>query len=100
MNPDLLTFSAKDAKAHFGEVLDEALGRPVAITRREKVAAYLISKRDYEAILNQLEELEDQVWLLKAEKARQEGFASDEEVKALLQKYETKNETKLHKAIA
>lgn len=80
----LTTFSAKDAKARFGEVLDEALGRPVGITRHERLTAYIVSKRDFEAMVAKVQDLEDQLWLAKADAARNEGFASAESVSAFL----------------
>lgn len=80
----LTTFSAKDAKARFGEVLDEALGRPVGITRHERLTAYIVSKRDFESMLTKVQNLEDQLWLVKADAARSEGFASAEDVDAFL----------------
>jgi prevent-host-death family protein len=79
-----LTFSARDAKTRFGEVLDEALGQPVAITRHDRLTAYVVSKRDFEALTNKVRELEEQLWLAKAAAARNEGFASANEVDALL----------------
>lgn len=79
-----LTFSARDAKTRFGEVLDEALGQPVAITRHDRLTAYVVSKRDFDALTNRVQELEDQLWLAKADVARNEGFASSNEVNALL----------------
>lgn len=81
---DLTTFSAKDAKARFGEVLDEALGRPVGITRHERLTAYIVSKRDFEAMIARVQDLEDQLWLAKADAARNEGFAGADSVSAFL----------------
>lgn len=83
-NATLTTFSAKDAKARFGEVLDEALGSPVGITRHERLTAYVVSKRDFEAVMTRLQELEDQLWLAKASAARSEGYATTDDVSAFL----------------
>lgn len=80
----LATFSARDAKTRFGEVLDEALGHPVGITRHERLTAYIVSKKEFEGMRERVRELEDQLWLLRAEAARAEGFASDAEVEAFL----------------
>lgn len=82
----LTTFSAKDAKARFGELLDTAMGRPVGITKHDRLTAYLVSKLDYETLLAKLQELEDRIWLAEAEKAREEGFVTTETVDALLSK--------------
>ncbi|WP_186104953.1 type II toxin-antitoxin system Phd/YefM family antitoxin [Burkholderia gladioli] len=80
----LVTFSARDAKTRFGELLDAALGQPVGITRHDRLTAYVVSKRDFDGLRDRLQELEDMLWLMRAEAARTEGFASDEEVKAFL----------------
>jgi prevent-host-death family protein len=80
----LVTYSARDAKTRFGEVLDEALGRPVGITRHERLTAYVVSKRDFEGLRERIQELEDKLWLAQAELARKEGFASESEVSAFL----------------
>ncbi|MFM9914084.1 MAG: type II toxin-antitoxin system Phd/YefM family antitoxin [Methylophilaceae bacterium] len=91
MNATLTTFSAKDAKARFGEVLDEALGSPVGITRHERLTAYVVSKRDFESMMAKVQELEDQLWLAKADAARSEGFASAEDVDAFLHDFRNTN---------
>jgi len=79
-----VNYTARDAKTRFGEMLDQALGQPVSITRHDRPVAYVVSKRDYDALLNRLTELEDQLWLTRAEAARNEGYATPEEVNALL----------------
>jgi prevent-host-death family protein len=87
----LTTFTAKDAKTRFGEVLDKALGEPVGITRHDRLTAYMVSKRDYDALVGKVQELEDQLWLARADAARKEGFASDAEVQALLSGHRNTN---------
>lgn len=82
----LTTFSAKDAKARFGELLDAALGRPVAITKHERLTAYLLSKNHYESMVAKVQELEDLLWLLKADLARKDGFVDSPRVDAFLSK--------------
>jgi prevent-host-death family protein len=81
---NLTLFSARDAKAKFGEVLDTALGRPVGITKHDRLTVYIVSKNEYETMLEKIETLEDQLWLLKADAAREEGFASTDDVSAFL----------------
>lgn len=83
MNATLL-YTARDAKTRFGELLDQALGQPVGITRHDRLTAYLVSKRDFEALMAKVQELEDQLWLARAEAARAEGFATRDEVDAFL----------------
>jgi prevent-host-death family protein len=82
----LTTFSAKDAKARFGELLDTALGGLVGITKHDRLTAYVVSKRDFEALVERVQELEDQLWLAKADAACKDGFAGPEHVDALLSK--------------
>jgi len=86
MNSILTTYSARDAKAKFGEVLDAALGRPVGITKHDRLAAYIVSKLDFETMVERIGALEDQLWLLKADAAREEGYASANDVSAFLKK--------------
>jgi prevent-host-death family protein len=83
----LQLFSARDAKAKFGEVLDRALGRPVGITKHDRLTAYVVSKTDFEAMVSRIQYLEDQLWLMKADAARLEGFASADEVSAFLHNF-------------
>jgi len=44
------TFTANDAKTHFGEFLDRAQRGPVRVTRRDRVVGVLVSAEDYEAM--------------------------------------------------
>lgn len=83
-NATLTLFSARDAKTKFGELLDTALGRPVGITKHDRLTAYVVSKNNYETMIERVQELEDQLWLLKADLARKEGFVSSKEVDAFL----------------
>lgn len=94
---NLTTFSAKDAKARFGELLDAALGGLVGITKHDRLTAYVVSKRDLESLVEKVQELEDQLWLAKADAARKEGFVGSEQVGALLSKIgEIDNEETKH----
>jgi prevent-host-death family protein len=80
----LTTFSAKDAKMRFGELLDEALGKPVGITKHDRLTAYVVSRSHFEAMSQRIQELDDQLWLAKAELARKEGFVGPDTVNAFL----------------
>jgi prevent-host-death family protein len=84
--PTPTLFSAKDAKAHFGELLDTALGQLVGITKHDRLTAYIVSKNAYESMIERLQTLEDQLWLLKADAARKEGFVDAKTVDAQLNK--------------
>lgn len=44
------TFTANEAKTHFGEFLDRAQRGPVRVTRRDRVVGVLVSADDYEAM--------------------------------------------------
>jgi prevent-host-death family protein len=46
----LQTFTANEAKTHFGEFLDRAQRGPVRVTRRDRVVGVLVSAEDYEAM--------------------------------------------------
>ncbi|MBP1208149.1 prevent-host-death family protein [Duganella sp. 1411] len=80
----LKIYNAKDAETQFGEVLNEASRKPVGITKRGRVAAYILSRRDFDAMVSRIQELEDQLWLAKADLAREGGFVGSERVKTIL----------------
>lgn len=80
----LRMFSAGDAKVRFGELLNEALGQPVGITRHDKLTAYVVSKDEFENMLATIEYLQDQLWLAKADAARKSGFVGEEQTKEIL----------------
>jgi prevent-host-death family protein len=44
------TFTANQAKTHFGEFLDIAQREPVRVMRHERVAGVMVSAQDYEAM--------------------------------------------------
>jgi len=92
MNSALTIFSARDAKTKFGEVLDTALGNPVGITKHDRLTAYIVSKNQYEGLVHKVEELEDRLWSYGAALAREEGFASADEVNAFLANLRNPNE--------
>lgn len=95
-NTALQLFSARDAKTRFGEVLDTALGQPVGITKHDRLTAYIVSKNVFEAMLNKIQQLEDQLWLQKADAARNEGFASAGDVEAFLHTLRNTNNDSKH----
>jgi cysteine sulfinate desulfinase/cysteine desulfurase-like protein len=47
----------------------------------------VVSKIDFESMVERLQELEDQLWLIKADAAREEGFVGAESVEAFLSKF-------------
>ena len=44
------TVTATDAQSHFGEVLMQAQGEPVTITRNGKAAGVMLSAKDYQEL--------------------------------------------------
>lgn len=44
------TFSANEAKSHFGEFLDIAQREPVQVTRHDRVVGVMVSADDYQAM--------------------------------------------------
>ena len=44
------TFTANQAKTHFGEFLDRAQREPVRVMRRDRVVGVMVSAQDYEAM--------------------------------------------------
>jgi prevent-host-death family protein len=46
----LQSFTANEAKTHFGEFLDQAQRGPVQVTRHQRVVGVLVSAEDYEAM--------------------------------------------------
>ncbi len=79
-----LVFNARDAKTRFGELLDESLGQPVAIKRHDRLVSYVVSVKLFDSMRERLQQLEDDLWVTKAEQAASMGYASREEVNAFL----------------
>lgn len=44
------TYTANEAKTHFGEFLDRAQREPVRVMRHERVVGVMVSAQDYEAM--------------------------------------------------
>ena len=44
------TFTANQAKTHFGEFLDLAQREPVRVMRRDRVVGVMVSAQDYDAM--------------------------------------------------
>jgi prevent-host-death family protein len=82
--PAINTISATEASTRLDELLEQAAERPVGITRKDELAAYLVSKQDFEALVAKIQELEDQLCLAKVEIVRGGGFLGADDVDALL----------------
>jgi len=46
----LTTYTANEAKTHFGELLDRVQRGPVQVTRHNRAAGVVVSPEDYEAM--------------------------------------------------
>jgi len=74
------TFAAKQAKDHFGLLLDTAQHEPVMIAKKNRNVAVLVSTEEYA----RLEELEEKFWASKADAALKEGFIGKKRSEKLL----------------
>jgi prevent-host-death family protein len=74
------SFNAKDAKTHFGRLIDTAIREPVSITRNGRQVAVVLSVQDFE----RLAAMEDAWWARRAERNEEDGFLSGDESEALL----------------
>jgi prevent-host-death family protein len=68
--------TASEAKNNFGQLIDTAMVEPVAIEKRGRRVAVLISYAEY----NRLLEIEDRYWGDKALMAIQGGFENPEDI--------------------
>ncbi|AOW99033.1 prevent-host-death protein [Moorena producens PAL-8-15-08-1] len=75
------TLGASEAKNRFGELLDLARREPVQITKKGRNVAVVISREEFERLL----ELEDELIAIKAKQAQQEGFIGLSESDQLLE---------------
>lgn len=67
--------AATEAKNRFGQLLDTALTEPVAIEKKGRPVAVLLSFAEYQRLV----EIEDRYWGQKAQNALKEGFLSEKE---------------------
>jgi prevent-host-death family protein len=71
------TYTANEAKTHFGEFLDRAQREPVRVTRHDRVVGVMVSAEDYEAMrafyANRLVQIMDET----AEKAERAGLSAE-----------------------
>ncbi len=74
--------AASDVKNRFGQMLETAMTEPITIEKKGRPVAVMMSIKEYE----RLTEIEDRYWSDKALKAVQEGFLTEEETKAWLEK--------------
>jgi prevent-host-death family protein len=67
--------AATEAKNRFGQLLDTAMTEPVAIEKKGRPVAVLLSFTEYQRLV----ELEDRYWGQKAQYALEKGFLSVKE---------------------
>ena len=74
--------TATDVKNRFGEFMEKAQREPVTVEKTGRRYAVLMSYEEYE----RLQAMEDAYWAALADQAKQNGFASAEEVERLMSK--------------
>ncbi len=72
--------TATELKNRLGQYLEAAQAEPVIVEKSGRESSVVLSKRRYDELL----ELEDKVWDMKAQAAEAEGFMTDEEARQLL----------------
>jgi antitoxin Phd len=73
--------AATDVKNKFGQMLEAAMSEPIAIEKKGRPVAVMMSIAEYERLV----EIEDRYWGEKALKAVEEGFVSGTKAKSLLE---------------
>jgi len=75
-----MNVTATELKNRLGQYLDAAQLEPVIIEKSGRESSVVLSKRRYDELV----ELEDILWDIKAQQAEKEGFLGDEETRQLL----------------
>ncbi|MBX2809848.1 MAG: type II toxin-antitoxin system prevent-host-death family antitoxin [Cellvibrionaceae bacterium] len=75
-----MNVTATELKNRLGQYLDAAQLEPVIIEKSGRENSVMLSKRRYDELC----ELEDLLWDLKAQQAEKEGFIDNDEAKTLL----------------
>jgi prevent-host-death family protein len=73
---------ATEAKNKFGQILETAMSEPVAIGKKGRRVAVLMSMKEYQ----RLTDIEDRYWGEKALQVVQEGFVSEKDTKQWLER--------------
>jgi prevent-host-death family protein len=74
---------ATEMKQRLGQYLDYALAGPVVVEKSGRPAVVLVSVEEYERLCA----FEDAYWANKAKEAEKGGWASQEEVAALIERF-------------
>ena len=74
--------AATDVKNRFGQMLETAMAEPIAIEKKGRPIAVMMSITEYQRLV----EIEDRYWGEKARKAVEEGFVAEKEARAWLKR--------------
>ena len=77
-------FTAKEAKNHFGRLLEQAQRFPVAINKNGRKVAFVISQEDY-SHYEDFEQIIDAYWGNKALEAHKGGYIGVAKSKKLME---------------
>ena len=93
----MITIASKEAKNRFGEVLDHAQREPVAISKKGRAVAVVLSRQEYE----RLEQLEEQLLAIRADEAlqRAEWLGADKSLQALRDIIDAQTESLVKKCL-
>jgi len=78
------TFTAKEAKNKFGQLLDNAQRAPVTITKNGRAVAMMLSLAD-EKMISAIEDLLEAYWGERIAEAEKSGYLSVEESNQVLE---------------
>ena len=73
---------ATEVKNKFGQMLETVMSEPVAIGKKGRRVAVMISIKEYQRLID----IEDRYWGEKALKAIQEGFVNEKETNQWLER--------------
>jgi prevent-host-death family protein len=79
------TYTAKDAKNRFGQLIDDVRSGPVSITRNGRNVAVMISASDAKLLDHLAQCLEEKYWSVRMTEAEKSGYLSIEESNKILQ---------------
>lgn len=77
-----MVITATELKNRLGQYLEAAQREPVLIEKSGRESSVVLSKQRYDELL----ELEDRLWDLRAQLAEREGFASPAKVQKLFRR--------------
>lgn len=76
----MICVSATEAKVRFGKLLDTARRENVSIEKQGRSVAVILSQEEFE----RLSEIEDRLWSLRADSARNDGLLTTKESEKFL----------------